>query len=141
MMERCASSKENTARKHRDATLIPLFSNSQGKTMIQIHKKLNEDWFIGIDDRDEFWVCDQEEGDRLFAIPESMRVGKGGFSLAIIGPALIDVAILISLARDDWFERGKRAGADQQRKEFQHVLGLDHLERIAEAIEEIAGRS
>lgn len=109
--------------------------------MMQLHKKLNEDWFIGIDDRDELWVCDQEDGDKIFAIPESMKIGEGGFSLAIIGDALIDVAILITLNDGDAFLRGKAAGREQCQREVQELFGFDKLERIAEAIEEIAGRS
>ncbi len=109
--------------------------------MMQLHKELNEDWFIGIDDRDELWVCDKEDGNKIFAIPASMKIGKGGFSVGIIGPALIDVANMISLDRDDWFERGKRAGREQTQREVQQLFGFDQLARIAEVIEEIAGRS
>ena len=106
--------------------------------MMQLHKKLNEDWFIGIDERDELWVCAHEDGDKIFAIPVSMKIGKGGFSVGIIGPALIDVAILISLDRDDWFERGKRAGREQTQREVQELFGMN---RIAVALEEMAARS
>ena len=97
--------------------------------MIQHREDLNEDWFIGNDSRDELWVCDREEGDRLFAVPESIDDNS---------QALIDVAILITLAKDSSFDRGKRAGREEVQRDLQHLLGMD---RIAIALEEMAARS
>lgn len=89
---------------------------------------------------DEFYLCDNE-GDPIFRVPEALHPefmnyedDDQWFSV------LIAVAELVRSAEVDAYEVGCEWGKREQRKAVQKLLGLDQLDRIAEAIEEYVGR-
>jgi len=72
-------------------------------------------------------VVDNNEGDVVFWIPDSMNTGEQVMVDHSMDTIYIDVANLIFVTRGEWFDKGERSGRDSERSEFQRVLGIDKL--------------
>lgn len=83
-----------------------------------------EDFVLARDDRDELCVLD-DEGQYVFHIPLSMDVNTTTTDVRDL--ALIEVAILLYLQREEAFKAGQNAGRRAIITQIHDLLGVDRL--------------
>ncbi len=101
------------------------------RTIRDLGDEIAPDYFLAIDEIDRKAVLDTE-GDAVFFLPPSL-----GFNIhaAQLDQILIEMAAIITMARNQGWERGSMAGARGVRDELQKLLGID---RVADALERLA---
>ncbi len=92
----------------------------------------NATFAIAMDDSDQLWVVNADEGTKLFHVPEQMAEfhDEDPVEAELL---MIELAVSWTLMRDEMYDLGVKVGKESAARDLQHLLGIDKIVSALEA--------